>query len=131
MLPNVQEQHDNRVFANQPIQTAPDQTPYAIVKLGESARIIRQSISELPTLRKRLERNKGVKSKARDIYDDLQNQQRRLSSALDTAALSLLEAEQDDLANHTVKLNQSINSFNLMTPDYTTLCTVLNKYLSD
>jgi hypothetical protein len=38
---------------------------------------------------------------------------------LDTAALSLMEAEQDEPASHTVKLGQSIKSFNLLTPDYT------------
>ena len=106
------------------------QTPYAIAKLGESARIIRQSISEMPTLRKQLEKNIEAKSKARNIYGDLQNQRRRLIGALDVAALSLLEAEQDELANHTIKLAQSITSFNLMTPDYTKLCAALNKYLS-
>jgi len=104
--------------------------PYAVVKLEESARIIRQSINELPALRKRLERNRENKAKAREIYSDLQNQQRRLLNALDTSTLSLLETEQDELATHSVKLGQSIKSFNIMTPDYTKLCTALNNYLS-
>jgi len=111
-------------------QATQPQISYAIAKLGESARAIRQAINELPALRKRLERNKEVKAKARDIYLDLQNQHRKLLGALDTATLSLLEAEQDDMANHSVKLGKSIKSFNLMTPDYTKLCTVFNKYLS-
>ena len=111
---------------NQPIKK---QAPYAIVKLGESARIIRQVISELPTLRKRLERSKEAKVKAREIYGDMQNQHRRLLGALEVAALSLHEAEQDELANHSVKLGQSIKAFNLMTPDYTKLCTAFNNYL--
>ena len=110
--------------------TPKKQTPYAIAKLGESARAIRQAINELPALRKRLERNREVKAKAREIYNDMQNQHRKLLGALDTAALSLLEAEQDDMANHSVKLGQSIKSFNLMTPDYTKLCAVFNNYLS-
>ena len=107
-------------------QPAKKQAPYAIVKLGESARIIRQAISELPTLRKRLERNKEAKAKAREIYGDMQNQHRRLLGALEAAALSLHETEQDELANHSVKLGQSIKSFSLMTPDYTKLCTAFN-----
>jgi hypothetical protein len=106
------------------------ETPYAIAKLEESARVIKQSINELMTLRKRLEKNMNNKPKARELYDDLQNQQRRLISAFDTATLSLLEAEQNDFANHTVKLGQSVKSFNLMTPDYTKLCAALNNYLS-
>jgi len=111
-------------------QTQQTEIPYAIVKLEEAARIIRQSINELPILRKRLEKNIDVKPKAREIYGDLQNQHRRLLGAFDTVALSLLEIEQDELANHSVKLGQSIKSFNLMTPDYTKLCEALNSYLS-
>lgn len=104
--------------------------PYAFVKMDESARIIRQSINELPTLRRRLEKNRDIKPRAREIYGDLQNQFRRLLGGLDNATLSLLEAEHDDLANHTVKLGQSIKSFNLLTPDYSKLCDVLTNYLT-
>jgi len=124
MLPNVLT-HENNKETKVKVKL-----PYAVVKLEESARIIRQSINELPTLRKRLERNRENKIKAREIYSDLQNQQRRLLSALDTSSLSLLETEQDELATHSVKLGQSIKSFNIMTPDYTKLCTALNNYLS-
>ena len=106
------------------------QTPYALAKLSESARTVRQSINELPVLRRRLDKNKDVKPKAREIYGDMQNQLRRLLGALDVAALSLMEAEQDDLASHSTKLGQSIKSFNLMTPDYTKLCGVLDNYIS-
>ena len=104
---------------------------YALVKLHESARIIGQSIKELPVLRKRLEKNIENKSKARDVYGDLQNQHRRLLDALNTGALSLLEVEHDELASSFVKLIQSIKSFNLMTPDYSKLCEVLGDYLSE
>ena len=106
------------------------QTPYAVAKLEESARIITHVISELPTIRKRLEKNMEAKAKAREIYSDLQYQHRRLLGALDIVTLSLLEAEQDELANHSFKLSQSIKSFNLMTPDYTKLCTVLGSFIS-
>ena len=117
--------------AGAPVYTTPppSETPYALAKLGESARIIRQSISELPNLRRRLDKNMDSKAKARDIHGDLQNQHRRLMGALNTAALSLLEAEQDELANHSAKLGQSIKSFNLMTPDYSKLCAMLSDYL--
>jgi hypothetical protein len=107
------------------------QTPYAIAKLEEAARVIKQSVSELPLLRRRLAKNMDDKPKAREIHGDLQNQHRRLLCAFDTAALSLLESEQDDFANYTVKLSNSVKSFSLMTPDYTKLCEALNKFLSD
>ena len=122
MLATVQE--------NSITQAAKVEIPFAIAKLEEAARIIRQSISELPALRKRLERSMEVKSKARDIYGDMKNQHSRLLAAFDTAALSLLEAEQDDIAAYSVKLGQAVKSFNLRTPDYSKLCTTLNSYLS-
>ena len=106
-----------------------NQVPYAISKLEESVRIVRQSINELPVSRKRLEKYKDNKHKAHEIYNDLQQQYARLLGALSSAALSLMEMELPDVAEHSVKLRQSIKSFNLMTPDYTKLCAVLNSYL--
>lgn len=122
MLPDTQVNWDTL--------TSPNQTPYAIVKLSESAGVIKQSLKELPAWRIRLEKNRIDKPKAREVYSELQNRHRRLAEALDSAALSLMEAELDEMAKHTVKLSQSIKSFNLMTPDYTKLCAVLNNYLS-
>ena len=107
------------------------QTPYAVAKLEEAARVIKQSANELPVLRKRLAKNKDDKPKAREIYADLQNQHRRLLGALDIAALSLLESEENDFANHSAKLGKSIKNFNLLTPDYGKLCDALNNYLSN
>jgi|GEM_PF-160762 len=112
------------------VKTQPTKTPYAITKLEESSRVIRQSANELPALRKRLEKNKASKPKAREIYGDLKTQLHRLTGALDAAALSLMEAEQGDLASHTISLGKSVRSFNPMTPDYTTLCNVLGGYLA-
>lgn len=102
---------------------------YAQVKLEEAARVVRQMIQELPILRKRLEKWKGERKKTREVYQDLQQQHGRLSAAIDSAVLSLLEMELMDLADVSIRLNQSVRSFNLMTPDYTRLCTVLSEYL--
>ena len=106
------------------------ETPYAVAKLESAARVIKQAINELPTLRKRLEKNKEDKNKAREIYSDLKVLHRKLNNALDETILPLLEVECDELANHSIKLGQSIKSFNLMTPDYTKLCAALNSYLA-
>lgn len=38
--------------------------------------------------------------------------------------------ELSEIAEHSVKLSQSINGFNLMTPNYTKMCAVLNSYLA-
>lgn len=103
---------------------------YAIAKLEEAARAVKQAANEIPLLRKRLEKYKDNKPKAREIYYDLKQQRKKLLSALNTAALSLLETEQPELANYTIKLGNSIKAFNLMTPDYSKLCAVLSDYIS-
>lgn len=103
---------------------------YAVAKLEEAARAVKQAVNEFPLLRKRMEKFKDNKSKAKEIYYDLKQQKEKLLSALNTAALSFLETEQSELADYSVKLNNSIKSFNLMTPDYSKLCAVLSDYLS-
>ena len=105
------------------------QTPYALAKLAEASRIIKQSITELPVIRKRLDKYKDNKRRAREVYIDLQQQYGRLLGAFGTAALALLEIDMPDVADYSVKLRRSIEKFNLMTPDYTKLCAALNGYI--
>ena len=109
-----------------------DTTPnyYAFAKLNESARAITQHITELPLLRKRFDKYANDKVKAREIYNDLQNQRNKLCDTFETAALSLLEMELPELADYAVKLSQSVKAFNLMTLDYGKLCSALSGYLS-
>ena len=102
---------------------------YAFVKLEESARAIRQAVSELPALRRRLDKYKENRAKAREVYNDLKQQQGKVLSALRYAALSLLEMEMRQMADYSVKLSGSVKAFNLMTPDYTKLCGFLTGYL--
>ena len=92
-----------------------NQTPYAV---------------EFPVLRKRIDKLKDNKAKAREVYKDLQQQHSRLLGALSSIALSLMEMELPDEAKYSNKLRQSIQSFNLMTPDYTKLCAALSDYLA-
>lgn len=102
---------------------------YALVKLEESARTIRQAVNEFPVLRRRLEKYQGNRTKAREAYNDLKQQQGRVLSALRYAALSLFEMELPQMADYSVKLSESVKAFNLMTPDYTRLCGFLSDYL--
>ncbi len=113
-----------------PLDGQDNQTYYAIIMLGESERVIAQSIKEMPILRKRLAKHKENKSIARDVYSEIQQQQTKLLNALNTAALSLLEMELAEIASYSIKLSQSIQFFNLMTPDYKKLCAALATYLS-
>lgn len=103
---------------------------YAIAKLEEAARYVKQAANEFPLLRKRLEKFKENKSKAREIYNDLKQQKEKLLSALNTATLSLLETEQSELVEYSVKLSNSVKAFNLMTPNYEKFCAVLSDYLA-
>ena len=107
-----------------------NQQYYAAAKLEEASRAVKQAINELPILRKRLEKFKDNKSKAREIYNDLKQQREKLLSALNTAALSLLETEQSELVEYSVKLSNSVKAFNLMTPDYSKICAVLSDYIT-
>lgn len=107
-----------------------NQQLYAVAKLEEAARAVKQAINELPILRKRLEKFKENKSKALDIYADLKQQKEKLLSTLNTAILSLSELEQSELVEYSVKLGNSVKSFNLMTPNYSKLCSVLSDYVS-
>lgn len=108
----------------------PGQVPFALAKMGEAARVIKQSINELPLIRTRLEKYKGNKRKAREVYTDLGQQHSRLLGAFGTLTLALSEMGLVELADYSVKLSQSIKGFNLMTPDYSKLCTALNGYLA-
>ena len=107
-----------------------NQQYYAAAKLEEASRAVKQAINELPILRKRLEKFKENKSKAHDVYADLKQQREKLLSTLNTAILSLAELEQSELVDYTVKLGNSVRSFNLMTPEYSKLCAVLSDYVS-
>ncbi len=106
------------------------QTHYAVVKLNEAARIIGQLINELPILRKRLDKHKNDNAKAREIYDNLQQQRKKLLDSINTATLALQEVELTNLSRYSAKLVTSIKAFNLMTPDYQKLCSTLSDYIS-
>jgi len=111
-----------------PIQSQ-HETPYAIAKLEESARIVKQAVNELTPLRKKLDKVKANKPKAQEAYADLQQQFGKLKNALDVSMLALLEMELSKTADYSAKIIQSVKKFDLMTPDYGKLCTALSDYL--
>ena len=77
---------------------------YALVKLEESARAIRQAVNEFPVLRRRVEKYRENRAKAREAYNDLKQQQGRVLSALRYAALSLLEMELAQMADRVIRM---------------------------
>jgi len=106
------------------------QTHYAIAKLEEASRIIKQAVNELSSLRKKLDKSKANKQKAQEAYADLQQQFAKLKNALDTSTLSLLEMELPGIADYSAKLAHSVTGYNLMTLDYGKLCSALSDYLA-
>jgi methylase of polypeptide subunit release factors len=107
-----------------------NQTPYAIVKLEEAARTVKQAVNEFTSLRKKLDKVKNDKTKAQEVYADLQQQFTRLKNALETSTLALLEMELSDMADYSAKLARAVKGFNLMTSDYGKLCAALSDYLA-
>jgi len=107
-----------------------NQTPYAVVKLEEATKIVKQVINELSALHKKLDKLEGNKTKAQEAYNELQHQFGRLKNALDSSTLALLEMELPDIADYCTKLTHSINGINMTTPEYNKLCAALNDYLA-
>jgi len=106
------------------------QTHYAVVKLEEAARTVKQAVNEFTPLRKKLDKFKNNTPKAQEAYTDLQQQFSKVKNALDTSTLALLEMELPDVADYSAKLTQAVKGFNPMTPDYSKLCAALSDYLA-
>jgi hypothetical protein len=106
------------------------QTHYAIAKMEEATRIIKQAVNELASLRKKMDKNKANKQKAQEAHTDLQQQFAKLKNALDTSTLALFEMDLPDIADYSAKLAHTVKAFNLMTSDYGKLCVSLSDYLT-
>jgi len=117
----------------------PDEIPYAIAKLVEVARLVTKAIAELPVLRAKLEKlmaTKSIKSEdirktlCRNLAAEMQHLRNKLADTVQSARLPFCEADMPEMAAMSGKLAASLKAFNLMTPDYTKLCTILQTYLS-
>lgn len=109
----------------------PETRHYAVSRLEEALRDIKQSCTEMPALRQRVDKYmKSNREKAKEFYLQLQKQHRWLIDALNRCRLSLLEMELDDLAAYAGKLGAAVQGFNLMTPDYTKFVSALQGFTS-
>ncbi len=100
---------------------------YAVLRLEESMRDIRQSAEDLPAWRQKVEKYKDTRpDKAKDAYTHLQKLRQGLVDAINRCRLSLLEMEED--AAYAGKLAEAISRFQLMTPDYTKLTDTLKGF---
>jgi hypothetical protein len=102
---------------------------YAILRLEEALRDIKQACEDLPAVRRRVEKYINTdREKAKEIYSHLQKLHRWLTDAINRCRLSLLEMEQDDLAAYAGKLSAAVEGFHLMTRDYTKLVSALQDF---
>ena len=103
--------------------------------------MVRKAIAELPVMRKNIDalmnvKRKNPKSEAntkarmRQIADEMQVLRNRLVDAIQSARLLFCEVELLEMAELSGKLAASLKAFNLMTPDYAKLCSILQSYLS-
>lgn len=106
-----------------------NQKYYAFSKIEDTIRLVTLSVQELPVMRNKMEKHLSVnKSRAKGFYEDIQKMMGKLTDTLNQTYLLLSEMEEDDLAVYTLKLVDSVKAFNIMTPDYTKLCSVLVTY---
>lgn len=105
-------------------------THYALVKINDSVKYITHAVTDMPVLRRRLEKYKDNKAKARSIAKDLQQVFDKTMDSINTIALALLEMDVPDLAEYSANLSKSLSNFKLITPDYSKLCAVLTDYLN-
>jgi len=102
---------------------------YAVTRLEEAAREIKQHCQELPDFRQKLEKyREKAPEKAKEVYAHLQKLQRRAVDALVRCRLSLLEMELEQPAAYAVKLAAAVQNFNLLTPDYTKFTQILGGF---
>jgi hypothetical protein len=100
-------------------------------KVSDTARIIKLAAEELPAMRKKLQSlMESNKNRAKGVYEDISKLKDKLIDTLTSAYFSLEEMEETTLAAYTGKLINSVKSFQIMTPDYTKLCAVLNDYIT-
>jgi hypothetical protein len=113
------------------MQKQADETPFAWAQLNAARRGIRQIVDEMPALREKVEKLLPVsKDKARECYDELSVLHSKLSDALTTCRLCLLEMGMEQEAAFTGNLQSAVKGFALMTPDYTRFTAGLGEYLS-
>ncbi len=113
-------------------QDAPTEIPYAFHRLSESADAVKRLLNSMLDLRKELDQYlSGNKREARAVMKELQLQKGALLESLDVIRYCLLEMEQDSLAAYTGKLKNSISGFNLLTPDYGKLKTIVEDFIQN
>lgn len=108
------------------MQTLPEENstvaevPFAWANLMYAKRSILQMLDEMPKLRDKVDKLLPVsKAKAKEWYDELLALRERLQSAIASCRPYLLEMELEQEAGWVSALCDAVESFAIMTPDYT------------
>lgn len=113
------------------LQTEPVQEHYAAHQLKEAVKTIQLYAKEMPELRIKVDQYLDKnREKAKGYRDDLLYRKYRLLDVLETCRLSLMEAEQPELARFAYKIAASLEQFQVMTPDYSKFTGVLQAFVS-
>jgi hypothetical protein len=106
--------------------TQPNERYYAVARLEEATRDLKQACEDLPVIRAEIEKHKETnRDKAKEFYSHLEKLRRFTVDALNRSRLSLLEMELNEHAAYAGKLTDAVSGFNLMTPDYSKLVSAL------
>lgn len=102
---------------------------YALEQLADLAQSIRMTVQTLPDRREHMGvlLEKGKKAQAFALYQDLERQRGLLAGALRSTRPLLLELEHP-LAEAVEPLARELDAFQLMTPDYTRMAAVLERF---
>ena len=110
-------------------QPEPNERYFVLEKLSEAKKAIVRGSTELLTNRARVEKYRESQlSRAQESYLELQKTRRRILEALGDARLSLLETEDEALAETAGKLYEGLSGFNLMSRAYKPVYEVLNAF---
>jgi len=91
---------------------------FAAEKVSESRNAILRGSAELLAWRARVEKYQADPKRARECYEELVKARKRLTTALGSARLSLLELEEYSAAKIAGKLQAGLAGFNLMSRAY-------------
>lgn len=115
-----------------PAQDEQAEIPYAFHRLSESADAVNKLLASMVDLRKELEQYlSGNKREARAAMKELQLHKNSILEYLDVIRYCLLEMEQAALAAYAGKLKNSLSGFNLLTPDYGKLKTIVEDFIQN
>lgn len=111
------------------IPSAPENL-YVLDRLDTARRGILQLSEEMPACRAKVAKlMDSNKASAKDWYNTLNAQKKKLLEHLEVCRLSLEELGSEALAAYTAKLTQAVAAFAVMTPDYGKFAALLKDYL--